>query len=317
MARTDKELTKTAKVQGLSISEEVQAGTYRISLNGPYEARFHRQPTNRPHRHNYYEFCLVRRGTGLFAHQGERYSLRSGDLFIALPGVGHEISSLKTRDLEVDFASFALAPGQPGQPGQAQMIIEAFLARPLVHRRHCEILAHTIKAIRELRAHDMGGYFTGELFKQLILQTMHMLTDHAPLSPSGDPVVRHHPGTLQKALLWIDARLDRPLSVEEIAKHCGLSGRHLRRIFDDALGHGVNEEIQHRRCQKARMLLTMGDFNVEQVGRQVGIESAAQFSRWFRKWTGQAPRQFRTTSPAILRPPGMSSAFHTEFIRKT
>jgi len=105
--------------------------------------------------------------------------------------------------------------------------------------------------------------------------------------------------------------------VEEIAKHCGLSGRHLRRIFDDALGHGVNEEIQHRRCQKARMLLTMGDFNVEQVGRQVGIESAAQFSRWFRKWTGQAPRQFRTTSPAFLRPPGMSSAFHTEFIRKT
>ena len=82
---------------------------YHAALSATRYVSFELVSRNRVHRHSFFEPCIVLSGKGEFEHGTAVFPLQEGDLFIADPGVYHEIRSLRTTDLGLYFLAFSLA----------------------------------------------------------------------------------------------------------------------------------------------------------------------------------------------------------------
>jgi hypothetical protein len=105
---------------------------FELTFSSTRFVSFERVTRNRVHRHSFYEPCIVISGTGEFEHGAEQYALREGDLFIADPGIYHEIRSLKTKDLQLYFLAFnatrilRVRRREERQPSIIRQILPAF-----------------------------------------------------------------------------------------------------------------------------------------------------------------------------------------------
>ena len=98
---------------------------------------------------------------------------------------------------------------------------------------------------------------------------------------------------LQSALSYIEENLSGYLSVLEICKNCHVSKNTLYRLFKEVFNCTVNEYILGKRVEKAKKLLLGTRKAVSEIGVDVGIFDAAQFSRTFKKITNMTPNEYR------------------------
>lgn len=83
------------------------------------------------------------------------------------------------------------------------------------------------------------------------------------------------------------------LDVPEIARHVGVGRRVLERRFRMAVGHGVLEEIQRCRFDRAVRLLIETDLPVKAIVSQAGFGSYEQLRRVCRKFGDTTPEAYR------------------------
>ncbi len=104
---------------------------------------------------------------------------------------------------------------------------------------------------------------------------------------------------------YINANLDKPLPVEELAKVGGLSRAHFSRVFAESEGVPPAEFVLQQRMQRAAKLLTKAAFiPVKEVAIMSGFDDANYFSKVFRRIYGINPTEFRTTGMyAAVRSP--------------
>lgn len=97
---------------------------------------------------------------------------------------------------------------------------------------------------------------------------------------------------LSATLDWARARIDRPISVDELAARAGLSTRTLARRFEAATGQSPGEWIVAERVGRARELLEERAISVEEAARAVGLGVDA-LRRHFRARLGVSPSRYR------------------------
>lgn len=104
------------------------------------------------------------------------------------------------------------------------------------------------------------------------------------------------PGTpLQRAMRYLEERVDGRIQVPELAAMVGISPSHLAALFREATGGGVLAHHTALKMARARALLDTTDLPVADVGRQVGMDDPFYFSRQFRRTHGVSPRGYRET----------------------
>ena len=110
---------------------------------------------------------------------------------------------------------------------------------------------------------------------------------------------------MQVVIDHINANLDKPLPVEELAKVSGLSRAHFSRVFAESEGVPPAEFVLQQRMQRAAKLLTKAAFiPVKEVAIMSGFDDANYFSKVFRRIYGINPTEFRTTGMyAAVRSP--------------
>ena len=95
------------------------------------------------------------------------------------------------------------------------------------------------------------------------------------------------------------------LGVAGLAQRLGVSDRHLRRIFEAALGVSPLQYLQTRRLLMAKQLLTDTAMPVTQVALASGFASVRRFNAAFAEHYGLNPTQLRRTgTPAGASPAG-------------
>jgi AraC-like DNA-binding protein len=94
------------------------------------------------------------------------------------------------------------------------------------------------------------------------------------------------------ALMIIQEKFDRPLSMSELARGAGLSTRNLNRLFLSELGVTPKQAVTLHRIEMAKKLLSRGRESVTDIAFQVGYSSVSQFITTFRRITGQVPSRF-------------------------
>ncbi|RMI44843.1 helix-turn-helix domain-containing protein [Streptomyces triticirhizae] len=100
-------------------------------------------------------------------------------------------------------------------------------------------------------------------------------------------------GGLATTLDWARARLDRPLTVRQLARVAGLSERTFARRFRDTLGITPLRWLVQERVRLAQELLETTDEPVEAVAHRAGFGTAANLRHHFRRITTVSPATYR------------------------
>lgn len=109
-----------------------------------------------------------------------------------------------------------------------------------------------------------------------------------PYDEAGAAHVRH-------AIEVIERRYaEHGLSVGDIADEVGVSPDYLARLFKARVGHSPIEHLNKCRIDRARHLMAHSpNLSIYEVGYECGYASASRFARWFRRFSGSVPSQFR------------------------
>lgn len=100
---------------------------------------------------------------------------------------------------------------------------------------------------------------------------------------------------LERAMRYLQERVDGHVQVAELAALVGISPSHLAALFRQATGGGVLAHHLSLKMARARRLLDTTDLTVAEIARQVGMDDPFYFSRQFRKIHGASPTAYRDT----------------------
>jgi transcriptional regulator GlxA family with amidase domain len=107
-------------------------------------------------------------------------------------------------------------------------------------------------------------------------------------------------GYSSKALIEVsalmEANIEEPLSLDELASLAGLSQRHLQRMFRQTLSMTPMQYYLKIRLQRARALLLQTEMSVMSITVACGFQSACHFSKSYRALFGCSPSMERRPS---------------------
>ncbi|MEV4799616.1 helix-turn-helix domain-containing protein [Nonomuraea sp. NPDC049421] len=115
-----------------------------------------------------------------------------------------------------------------------------------------------------------------------------------PVPERGD-----HP--LGELFPWVLARLDQPLTVEDLARRANMSARNLGRHFRAVTGTTPLRWLLTQRVRRAQELLEVTDDSVERIAAATGMGTATTLRRHFGRTVGVAPDAYRRTFRARTR----------------
>ncbi|MFJ5122881.1 GlxA family transcriptional regulator [Kitasatospora sp. NPDC088548] len=155
---------------------------------------------------------------------------------------------------------------------------------------------------------DHGNPVAVETERQIFLQ-LHLPAGPADAGEAAVPAARAdaayravtRPGSgLGPTTRWMEAHLDRPLTLNDIADHAGLTVRSLTRRFRAETGLTPLQYLLRARIQLAQRLLERGDEPVERIAARTGLGTPANLRHHFQHHTGTSPRTYRTAFRSLV-----------------
>ena len=126
---------------------------------------------------------------------------------------------------------------------------------------------------------------------------VHLMTNYAarefviPLYRGGIPRPR-----LSRVLEWMDAQVQEPVQIANLAEAAGPSMFHFSRAFRQSMGTSPYQYLLARKIERAKSLLAASDKSIAEVAASVGFKRQNHFARVFRKQIGVSPNEFRRRS---------------------
>lgn len=117
---------------------------------------------------------------------------------------------------------------------------------------------------------------------------------------------------LAEAVQLMEANIEEPIELQEIAFYVGVSRRHLERMFLNHLNCTPSRFYLKLRLEHARQLLKQTSRSIVDIASMCGFASATHFSRCYHKYMGKPPKAERMNSkvtrldPDALRPADLS-----------
>lgn len=97
----------------------------------------------------------------------------------------------------------------------------------------------------------------------------------------------------RRAKEFMDANLERCVTLVEIAETCGLSISHFSRAFRNSTGRAPHRWLLERRVAAAKALLSGGEIGLAEISSACGFSDPSHFSRVFLKIVGESPAAWR------------------------
>lgn len=92
---------------------------------------------------------------------------------------------------------------------------------------------------------------------------------------------------------WIEDNIDKPLRIEEVAKHSGYSKWYLQRMFTSTTGKSMGSFIRDRKLELAANDLLSSNDRIVDISERYGFDSQQSFTRIFGKKYNIAPSAYR------------------------
>lgn len=278
-----------------SVARLPLAGQIEV-LDWAYEAHL---PDNVPHRHTYFEVCQIGDyGRGEFRVEGIAHAISSGDVFIARPGVVHQIVNTARRKMELSWLCFGWTPDKNVNKTSHETfsLLRAFSdSDVLVSHDEDKNVASVWNALRVAAQSDVAIGQSQQLHALSSALVLSIAQNGTDLARGADRVLESDDAhrLAKLATRYIHDNLDRRLTVEEIASQVHLSPRHLTRLMHDFTGTSPAIYIERARMDRARALLLHSSTQIKEIARQIGYADVHHFTRVCTRVLGSSPTNVR------------------------
>lgn len=157
-----------------------------------------------------------------------------------------------------------------------------------------ELRAIAIAALHASLEGEMLLVYRGGKALELLVETVRLRREGALIPmPTGGALSLADSRRLMDARRMIDERCHEKLTLESIARACGLNRAKLTRGFREMFACTIAEALAERRLLSASHMLLTTDLPVSSVGYQAGYLNNASFARAFARRFGAPPSDYR------------------------
>lgn len=144
---------------------------------------------------------------------------------------------------------------------------------------------------------DLGAHVANQLARRMVVPA-HRAGGQAQFIDLSVPPSDSQ--SLAPVLDWARARLDQPLTIEDLARRAAMSPRTLYRRLHAATGTTPLQWLLNQRLARAQTLLESTDLSVERIARLSGLGTANNLRHHFLKQIGISPGDYRRAFPQEL-----------------
>lgn len=261
-------------------------------------ARFQRH-SYAPHTHETYVVGVITAGTELYRCRGTERVARAGQVVVLDPEILHDgrpaADGYAYRMFYPSVALFeqamADALGRPAAPHFSAMELDDPELFQILRGLHHGLEGPYREPLRTdtdaLRAFTALALRHGDLTAR-------------PREAGREPVA------VRRAREYLDAHLDSPVELADLAEAAELSRFHLLRVFQAAVGTTPHGYLTDRRVAHAKRLLA-GALPLADVALACGFCDQAHFNRVFKGRVGVSPGQYRRGSNPIQDTPAAAA----------
>ncbi len=98
---------------------------------------------------------------------------------------------------------------------------------------------------------------------------------------------------VHNAIRYVEKQMAKPISVNEVADHLGISGSYLSTLFRKETGMTLTGFITQCKMEKACAMLEQTNKKIYEVGEALGYTDVKHFCKVFRKSIGCTPSEYR------------------------
>lgn len=146
---------------------------------------------------------------------------------------------------------------------------------------------------------DLGAHVANQLARRMVVPA-HRPGGQAQFIDLSVPLTDDE--GLAPVLEWAQARLDQPLTVEDLARQAAVSPRTLYRRLQQATGTTPLRWLLNQRLGRAQSLLESTDLPIERIAELSGLGTANNLRHHFLKHVGVAPTDHRRAFPRQPQP---------------
>lgn len=216
-------------------------------------------------------------------------TVNSGEALVVPQGVSHRLTMTGAKIMRTDWMLVSF-DGLPGMD-----LLSIIKVPPILPRSAGNKLSGFMARLRALNAAIMQGDLAALARCQAIgFQILDVLLNYAEVRRLA-PV---HPEfkRLLPVLYYVEANLDKPIAINDLARQASLSPSRFHGVFKRLLGVSPMAYVLNSRLRMAQRLLMTGSRQIKEVAELTGFSSPYYFSRAFHQ-------HLKTTPTAFLRDP--------------
>jgi len=254
----------------------------------------------KPHIHSFYQVIWFKKGIGKHSVDFKEYDVFDNAIFFVAPNQVHYFDG--NTDYEgvlIHFNELFLV--------QDQSPMEFFLhynlfSNPYQQPSCCigtgidNILDKYIAQMKqELENEDSFGkeLILKNYLQSFLIQIQRRKNEFEKSADASFPIMDEKRMQLVKFANLIDENYKKGYSVTEYARLLHISSRSLSDLTQQQLNKTPSQMIQERIILEAQRLLLYSNLNINQVGYRLGFDDASYFVKYFKKYTGVSPSEFK------------------------
>lgn len=265
----------------------------------PFEESMAREPARGlPHYHDFFQVSLLN-GAGRLMHDFREQDVNGLTLFFVSPGQVHTVQP--EPGLRGTIASFTREFFDAGGEAVSTFLLElpfyyAGDGRPWLELTKAE--ARELEPLfKEMQAeHDQARsgvqHMVRSLLRIVFVKAQRIHATRADAQAKGGRA-----GALVRSFqLAVERHFHEWDALADYARELGVGVNHLNDTVSRATGCAAGEHIRRRRLLSAKRQLLHSELTVAEVGYRMGFRDPSYFGRFFRRYEGVTPAEFRQRS---------------------
>ena len=231
-------------------------------------------------------YCV--KGQGFYTLHGERHTVKANHFFVLPPHVAHQYGSSENHPWHIYWAHF--------KGERAEVIYEKVKGLQTISTSERSRMADRkaffdeMLNVMEESTNSNSVCYVNMCFNQLLASFLYIDIYREAKYPSGRS---ENISFISRATHYLNENIENRLTIHDMASHMGYSDSHFYRLFYEHTHYAPMTYFMHLKVNHACNLLRNTHLKINQISLKLGFDDPYYFSRFFKKMTGQSPKEYR------------------------
>lgn len=238
------------------------------------------------HFHYFYEMELVISGKGWYEINNTSFPLQKGALFLVTPADFHQYSLKGNATMDYYNLQF---PGDMLSEDVGSALYS--FSEPI----HIQLNDEEYEFFERRLAYILHIYREKPfLYEKMLKNEIESLCIRLIQMSSGRVQGHVRDEIIKKAIIYIKNNYRRPITLEEISTHVGLSPCYFSSYFSNVMKVSFSAYVKRFRLNVAANLIKSTNMTLNEISYEVGFKTFSYFSEQFRRQFHMSPKEYKS-----------------------